>query len=192
MNKTTQTLRNTSLEHFHSIRRPAAGDALTVDDPASLLMTDFSRTEPLTLSRDMPIDEANAAMRERGVRSALVTDSAGRFAGLLALTDLNSHRVLALATSRGQTRDDLTAGDMMRPRYNLCGISLQTLEHSSIGDCLKTLQQTGRQHLLITDPAQNEICGIISASDIARALHCPVEIPLIADSFVQVVSALQS
>lgn len=190
MNNPMHPVRSLSLDDFDLIRQPAEGDSLNADDPAALIMTDFSKTAPLTLSRDVSLDDVQEAMRDRYVRSALITDSRGRFAGLLTLADLNSHRVLALATGRGQTRADLTAGDLMTPRHSLSGITLQTLAHSRIGDCLKTLEHDGRQHLLITDPARGDICGIISASDIARALHRPVEIPRIADTFGQVVTAL--
>lgn len=183
-------LRSIALHDFDSIRQPAEGDSLSAEDPAALIMTDFSQTAPLTLTRDVALDAAHVAMRDRYVRSALITDSHGHFVGLLTLADINSHRVLALATGRGQTRADLTAGDLMTPRNSLSGITLQTLGHSRIGDCLNTLERDGRQHLLITDPLKGDICGIISASDIARALHRPVEIPRIAETFGQVVTAL--
>jgi hypothetical protein len=67
---------------------------------------------------------------------------------------------------------------------------LSALQQGTIGDLLKTLRHEGSMHMLVVDPESQEICGIISASEIARRLQVPVEINLQASSFRDLVDVL--
>jgi CBS domain-containing protein len=129
-------------------------------------------------------------MRKVHVRSVIVTDSSGDFRGILTVMDLESRKVLSQATSLGLKRDDLSIKDVMVNRDKLRGVSLSALQQGTIGDLLKTLRNEGSMHMLVVDPASHEICGIISASEIARRLQVPVEINLQASSFRDLVDAL--
>jgi Mg2+/Co2+ transporter CorC len=73
-------------------------------------------------------------------------------------------------------REDITVRDLMIPRSQQKVVNYQQLVDATIGDVLDALQTNGTLHCLVVDQEQHHIRGIISASDIARRLHIPVEI----------------
>ncbi|MFW1677395.1 CBS domain-containing protein [Pontibacter sp. JAM-7] len=186
------TLKTLSLDTLNCIASPVVNDPFTPDTPAIRIMTDFRQTEPVQVQLDMSLDEAMELLRRMHVRSGLVTDENGTFKGLVTVADLLSRQVLSIATNQGLNRSDLTIRDLMIPKQKLSGISLQTLLQSNVGDLLKTLKQGGSQYLLVIDDAATAICGIISASDIARKLKIPVDISQRATSFREIVEIINS
>lgn len=183
-------LKTVTLDHFTSISGTTGLERPELDSPALTVMTDFRRVQPLTLHLDESIDDAVRAMRRMHVRSVIVTDTDEVFRGIVTVADLESRKVLSEASSRGLKRDDLSVSDVMIPRNALRGITLSAMERGSIGDLLSTLRNEGRQHMLVVDPEGGTICGIVSASEIARQLRIPVEINLRATSFRELVDVL--
>jgi len=189
------------MKHYHEIKTTGLDDytrltdgsnrrVTDLDSPAEEVVTDFRRVSPLTMRLTESIADANQAMRKVHVRSVIVTDSNDDFRGILTVMDLESRKVLSLAASQGLKREDLTIKDVMVSRNKLRGIPLSALQHASIGDLLKTLRHEGSMHMLVVDPDVQQICGIISASEIARRLRVPVEINLQATSFRDLVDVL--
>ncbi|MBP0047901.1 CBS domain-containing protein [Marinobacterium sp. AK62] len=183
-------LKTVSLEHYQTLSGAESSSAIDLDSPAESVMTDFRKVVPLTMSLNESVDEATRAMRKVHVRSVIVTDSSAHFRGILTVIDLESRKVLSQATSLGLKREDLSIKDVMVPRAKLRGVPLSVLQQGTIGDLLKTLQYEGSQHMLVVNPATEEICGIISASEIARQLQVPVEINLQATSFRELVETV--
>ncbi len=184
------TLKTLPLDSLERISNPEIRDVFTPDTPALRVVTDFRHTEPVQLSQEMDLDEAMTLLRKMHVRSGLVINESGVFKGLVTVADLVSRQVLSIATSQGLKRSDLTVRDLMIPKHKLSGVSLQALSHSSIGDLLKTLKQGGSQYMLVLDAEAETICGIISASDIARKLKIPVDISQRATSFREIVEII--
>jgi len=183
-------LKTVVLDDYTNISRTASPECPTLDSPAIAMMTDFRLTEPLTLHLDESIDDAVRAMRKMHVRSVIVTDADEIFRGIVTVADLESRKVLSQASSLGLKRGDLSIADVMITRNALRGITLEAMLQGSIGDLLSTLRNEGRQHMLVVDPDQGTICGIVSASEIARQLRIPVEINLRATSFRELVDVL--
>ncbi|MBV0932584.1 CBS domain-containing protein [Marinobacterium weihaiense] len=183
-------LKTTGLEDYRRLTAGKGRDVTGLDSPAESVMTDFRQVQPLTMRLTESINDANQAMRKVHVRSVIVTDSNDDFRGILTVMDLESRKVLSQATSLGLKRDDLSIKDVMVSREQLRGVPLSALQQGSIGDLLKTLRNEGSMHMLVVDPDAQEICGIISASEIARRLQVPVEINLQATSFRGLVDAL--
>ena len=67
---------------------------------------------------------------------------------------------------------------------------MQSLSYACIGDALQTMEQNGIMFLLATT-AHNEICGLISAREIAKTLQIPVHISPIAHSFSEVMEHIE-
>lgn len=188
--QTYHELKTTSLEDYTRLAASSTADVTGLDSPAESVMTDFRQVQPLTMSMTESVHEATQAMRKVHVRSVIVTDSNDDFRGILTVLDLESRKVLSQATSLGLKREDLSIKDVMVSRDKLRGVPLSALHKGSIGDLLKTLRHEGSQHMLVVDPESHEICGIISASEIARRLQVPVEINLQATSFRELVDSL--
>lgn len=187
---TYHELKTVSLEHYQSLAGSQEALSIDLDSPAETVMTDFRQVRPLTMSLNESVNDATLAMRKVHVRSVIVTDSSEHFRGILTVLDLESRKVLSQATSLGLKREDLSIKDVMVSREKLRGVPLTVLQQGSIGDLLKTLQNEGSQHMLVVNPDSSEICGIISASEIARKLQVPVEINLQATSFRELVDNL--
>ncbi|NVK40844.1 MAG: CBS domain-containing protein [Oceanospirillaceae bacterium] len=187
--QTYHELKPVSLVDYNRLTNPDS-ETLNLDSPASAIVTMFDQTRPLALELDVGIDDALLMMKKAHVRSVIVMDGKEQFKGIISVSDLESRKVLTIAQQLGQRRDELTIADVMIPRSKLSGLSLKQVEGSSIGDVLKTLQDVGTQHMLVVNPEEQLICGIISASDIARKLHIPVAITERATSFREVVDVL--
>lgn len=187
-----QELKTLSLSQFGSVAASSQSESVDLDSPARLVV-DFLSQQSLTLRPDVGIDAALAAMREVQLRAALVTErEAGDLLGIVTLADLESRKVLSLATSSGLAREDLSIGDLMTPKAELKGVPLSAIETSRVGDLLQTLKHEGQSQMLVVEPDSQRICGLISASDIARRLQMPVAITRRATSFralVDVISA---
>lgn len=162
----------------------------TLDTPASEVVTDFEKVQPLMMEQDVSIDEARQMMRKVHVRSVLVIDKDENFRGLLTLADLESRSAMSIATSAGLKRHDISIKEVMTPRDRLHAIPLSEVNHASIGDLMRTLQHTGTPHMLVVDSSKHQIRGVISSSDIARRLKIPVEISKRAAHFREVVDVL--
>ncbi len=188
--KNYHELKTIGLEDYTRLTAGTGHQITSLDSPAETVMTDFRQIPPLTMSLTESVSDATQAMRKVHVRSVIVTDSSGDFRGILTVIDLESRKVLSQATSLGLKRDDLSIKDVMVSREKLRGVPLSALQQGTIGDLLKTLRNEGSMHMLVVDPASHEICGIISASEIARRLQVPVEINLQASSFRDLVDAL--
>ncbi|GGO86742.1 hypothetical protein GCM10011348_38290 [Marinobacterium nitratireducens] len=187
--QTYHELKPVSLVDYVRLSSPDSG-ILDLDSPASSIVTLFDQTRPLALELDVGIDDALLMMKKAHVRSVIVMDDKEQFKGIISVSDLESRKVLTIAQQLGQRRDELSIADVMIPRSKLSGLSLKQVEGSRIGDVLKTLQDVGSQHMLVVNPEEQLICGIISASDIARKLHIPVAITERATSFREVVDVL--
>ena len=189
--RTYRELKTVSLRDYTRLSKPdALSGVLTLDSPASSIVTRFEFTRPLALELDVGINEALLMMKKSHVRSVIVMDSTEQFRGIISVSDLESRKVLSIAQGLGQRRDELCIADVMTPSAKLAGLSLQQVDGCCIGDVLKTLQDVGSQHMLVVNPEDQHICGIISASDIARKLHIPVAITERATSFREIVNVL--
>ena len=183
-------LKTVALADYEQVLVSERAEHVDLNSPARLVVTDFLDNEPMMLDLDVAVDEAIQAMRRAHVRSILVTDTQGRFRGIITVADLESRKVLSLAASSGQARSDLTIGDLMTPRDKLAGVPIDAIEKGTIGELLQTLKNEGRPHMLVVEPARRSIRGIISASDIARRLRISVEINQRATSFKELVDII--
>ncbi len=183
-------LKTVTLADYAQILVSERAEHVDLNSPARLVVTDFLDSEPLTMDLDVAVDEAIQAMRKAHVRSILVTDNQALFRGIITVADLESRKVLSLAASSGQSRSDLTIGDLMMPRDKLVGVPMEAIEQGTIGELLQTLKNEGRPHMLVVDPVHKSVRGIISASDIARRLRISVEINQRATSFKELVDII--
>jgi len=170
-------------DHFDSDRLSLSSSALEV-------VTDFTRRAPQVILKDVDVDHALFMMVNGHVRSKLVIDHDDIFLGVINSRDLTGRKVLSEAQKRNQSRSDLTVEDLMTQKAQLRAMPYSLVEDSKIGDVLETLKGLGHQHILLVD--ENEgLRGMISASDIARALHIPVNILQTAHSFKDIFEIIQ-
>jgi len=184
-------LATTALANIKSIDRPHQDEQLTLDSPAKEVLTDFRLRTPLMIEQSTPINDAIEMMNRSHVKQKLVIDAAESFCGVITLADLMSVKVARASEATGLTRKDLTVANVMTGRSSLHAIDIKALRSAKIGDILTTLKSFGDQHVLVIDLETDSVRGIISVTDIARALHDPVNINARANSFAEIVSAVR-
>ncbi len=186
-----RVLRTSSLAEIDTIQHPEDKEHLSLDSPALEVFTDFEQHMPLMLEETASVDEAIETMRRTHVKLKLIIDSREAFRGVITLADLMSVKVMQAAESTGLSRSELSVAQVMTPRSDLHAICVEDLTTAKIGDILATMKTFGDQHVLVLDRARRSIRGIISARDIARALHIPVSIDAKANSFSEVYHAIR-
>lgn len=169
-------------DHFDSER-------LDLSHSADEIITDFSRRLPQVVLKDVDIDHALYMMMNGHVRSKIVIDHDDTFLGVINSKDLTGRKALSVAQQRNQSRNDLTVEDLMTSKSELHAMPYDLVQLAKIGDVLETLKELGHQHVLLVDD-KGVLRGMISASDIARALHIPVNILKKAHSFKDIFSII--
>ena len=174
-------------------RRPVQlqAERVTPESPATQAMTDLRRVAPATIRPQAPLAGANQFMITRGVRLLLVVDEHEKVLGVITASDLLGERPMLAATGRGVRRDELTVADVMTPAERVEVLALADVEAARVGHVLATLRREGRQHVLVVDAA-GEVCGIFSASQIARQLGVALPVGAeVARTFSEIEAAIR-
>ncbi|WP_110665519.1 CBS domain-containing protein [Salinicola halophilus] len=186
------TLTLDSLDSVSGIVHPQAEatQQVTLESSAVLLVTDFSVSEPHTVSTSSSVAQALDAMKQAGVRLLLAISAHGDFTGVVNAQELIGGRRATLAMQQHRIdRDEVTIDMIQTPRSELHSLSYTRISHASVGDLVETLKSSGDQHLLITEPngeGRSRLRGLISASDISRALGVDLNHPPEARTFASI------
>ena len=184
------TLPLASLDGVSGIAQPpAASHKLTLDSPSVRLLTDFTAQRAQTILTSNTTDQALNVMKQAGVRLLMVIGPDGRFTGVVNARELVGGRKITIAMQQHDVpREEVTVDMIQTPRAQLHSLSLEQLENARVGDLVETLKAFGDQHVLITavDDGKTIIRGLVSASDISRALGIDLEHPPEARSFAAI------
>tara|TARA_B100000700_G_scaffold206561_1_gene227052 strand:+ start:236 stop:829 length:594 start_codon:yes stop_codon:yes gene_type:complete len=158
---------------------------LDLTSPALKVLNSFTKKDPLRAHYGTTIVDALKQTNSCCSDFILVVDSEDKLLGITSSADLQSSKIMILAQRLNLHRDEITLHDVMTPLSSLAGVSLQSISYASIGDALQTMEHQGMMFLLVTS-AKQKICGLISAREIAKKLHIPVNINPIANGFSEV------
>jgi len=164
-------------------------ETLTADSPALRAMTDLSRVSTVTTRMDLPLEQANSAMIQHGVRLLVVTCEDGRIMGLITSTDILGEKPVLVAQQKGVKRGELVVADVMVPVDALDMLPFEEVRKASVGDVVATLRSAGRAHALVVTEGregQQLLGGIFSASQIARQLGLPLHTHELARTFAEI------
>lgn len=164
-----------TLDNVEHLIQPEEFHEIDTDSSAMTIFTDFKQHTPLLIDADTPAMQAEYLMRKSHVRLLLVVDVQNELIGTISLQELDGQHMQILQ-SQGIDRLEMTVRDLMVPRTQQRVVKYRDLLTASIGDVLDALQKNGKMHCLVVDKQAHHIRGIISASDIARRLHIPIEI----------------
>ena len=174
--------------HFYTQNRVnASSSALEV-------MTDLRFIPAATVAAEFDLDAATQKMIVRGVRSLLVTDTLEDVIGIVTSRDLLGNRPQAVMHAQGIPFGSVRVRDVMTADEHIEVLHLDDVLHARVGDIVETLKHTGRQHALVVedDPVtgKSTICGIFSASQIARQLGVPSQTHVLSDTFIGIELAM--
>lgn len=190
MNEHKQLL-TAALTGVSKILQPQFAETITLDSLAYEVLTDFNIARPLMIEQSTALVTAKELMTRAHVHLQIVIDHEENFKGVITFSDLCSVKVMQAKERTGLGMTDLCVADVMTNKDALHGINMQQLSHATIGTILATMKVIGKQHLLVLDSEQNCIRGILSSSDIARALHESVHISERASSFSDIYQAIR-
>lgn len=163
---------------------------VTLDDPALLVMTDFTLTPAATTFPDESANRAHALMLERGVRMLFALDRDGEVAGVITATDILGEKRMRVMQTRGVPHGELRVIDLMTDVVGLEAIPYSDVRQMRVGHVVTTLRHVRRQHVLVSEQEGHVVRGIISASRVARQLGLNLETVEIARTFADVEAAL--
>lgn len=169
-------------------------ERVRIDSPALAVMTDLRQIPAATIDLEAPLDAANRFMIRRGVRLLLVTDDDRQVLGLITANDILGEKPMQFALERGVKRQELRVRDIMTPRERLEVLLHSDLVQAKVGHVVATLRYAGRQHAMVIDSIEGgkiqSICGIFSATQIARQLGVAIQTTEVAQTFAEIGKAL--
>lgn len=165
---------------------------VTLDSPATDVMTDLRRVQVVTVEPDERAEMALQEMIHAGVRLLLVTSTSDEVVGLLTARDLMGERPVKVASEERISHDQVRVEQVMTPRESIDALNIADVRRARVGDIVVTLRDAGRQHALVMDPLPKGevVCGIFSVTQIGRQLGLEISANGHAQSFVELAKLL--
>jgi CBS domain-containing protein len=165
-----------------SIERTVAHEDAYLEstDSAFCGLTDFRRSNPITVEADSSIDEALDDMNRLSLHALLVTrQEAGgieqQVVGLITYYDIERrrpHRYSQPAAS--MKRSDIRVGEVMTPWKELRMLQYESLQSLTASDLYEMFQGTGLTHLLVVETHGDGSAlarGLLSRATLAKHLR---------------------
>jgi CBS domain containing-hemolysin-like protein len=164
--------------------------SLSLEDNASVVLTDFKHTQPFSTTSTATLKEINDNMIAGGVRLLFIADSDGTLQGLITYTDIFGEKPVRYITEHGGSREDILAQDIMTPVDRLEALEREDIKNAKVGDIVETVKTAGRQHILVVDTGEDGrqiISGIFSSTSLAKLLGIKIELSARANTFADLV-----
>ena len=195
MNKEFQILTHKTLasKTLVTYNHPASIKAISLNDTAISIMTDFYHVRPFLIPSTATLDEINLKMIACSVRLLFVADNNEELLGLVTYNDLYGEKPVRYIQQHGGQRDEITAQDIMTPLNQLEALQRSDISKACVGDILKTLKNSGRQHLLVVEEqghSEQAITGLFSSTQMEKRLGIKIDISPRANTFADLERAL--
>lgn len=144
--------------------------------PALAILTDFRSHKPPMVDGHLEATEALDVMLAEDVKTKIVVDDSKEFIGVISIDDLSNHNMLLQQMALQVKRSELMVRDLMHARANIRALEYDQFKSATVADLVSTMKKSHQAYLLVVDKDAHHIRGIVSAREIARRLHAPVEI----------------
>lgn len=164
-----------------------------IDSPALQVMTDLTRQPAASIGCHALVSEANLAMIHRGVRMLFVTGEDRQLEGIVTATDVLGERTMQAMQQLGLTREEMRVEHIMTAAADLETIELAMVTRAEVGHVIATLKACSRQHAFVVDrnaAGRQIICGVFSATQIARQLGATIHTGEVARTFAEIESVI--
>jgi len=188
-------LASSPLKTCSSFLRPSQSlpSRVKLSSPATDAMTDLTKVSVVSVRAATSMNKANAKMIKYGVRLLLVLDDDEQVAGIITATDILGEKPMRFLQQMGGTHADILVRDIMTPQSELEVINIEDVKNAKIGSIVATLKKAHRQHALVAASMPDGcqlVCGIFSATQIARQLGAQAESFEIARTFAEIEAAI--
>jgi predicted transcriptional regulator len=166
---------------------------VTMDDPATLVMTDLAKVVPITIEQTATMNKANTKMITCGVRLLLVTNSNDTILGLVTASDILGEKPVKYLQRHGGSRDNILVQDVMTPQEKLDALKFSDIQNAKVGDIVETIQMFGRQHLLVIEENKDgseTVRGLFSTTQVGYQLGIEIALSSRAKTFAELGEAL--
>lgn len=149
----------------------------------SLRCRDIMTPEPVTASPRMVLSEAWGLMRRRGIKALPVVEADRRVVGIITVADFMRHadldrhdgvgerlRALMRRKAAGEGERPEIVGEIMTRKVRVAS------EHRHMIELVPLFSEGGHHHIPIID-GERRLVGIITQTDLVRALHDSVATP---------------
>lgn len=158
------------------------------------VMTDLRFVPAATTHTEVTVASASQKMIARGVRLLLVVDGVDDVIGVITARDLDGARVKEAIALTGLSFEQLKVRDVMTSDIEV--MPVEAVLHARVGDIVKTLKHSGRQHALVVDQEpftdKTMVRGVFSASQIGRQLGVISEQNDLSQTFIQIDQAISN
>jgi predicted transcriptional regulator len=175
--------------------RSAEEKPVIFNDRAEAVLTDFRHNRLFSISPAATVEQINDKMIACGVRMLFVTEANGILLGLVTYNDVSGEKPVRYIQEHGGTRGEILTRDIMTPLERLEALRREDVDKASVGDIVDTIEQTGRQHMLVIDTLEDgtqAITGMISSTHVERLLGTKIELSPRANTFADLERALTS
>jgi len=168
--------------------------ALTLESPATALMTDLRQMPAVSIAESRTVAEAEAHMVAAGVRLLFVTDAKQSLVGMITAYDLAGEKPLMVMLSRESHPDlhepnQVLVSDIMSPLNRWRGVDFASVARARLGDIKQTFLELGQPHLLVFETTPGEapvVRGLFSATQFERVLGVHMDLVPRPGSFAEI------
>jgi len=172
--------------------KPLTHTPVSASSPALEVMTDFRHITPVTISRDVSLDDANKAMALCNVHYFLVVDEQRQLLGLVTEAGTKGNRPLAVAYEMDIQPSELVVGNVMIDKHDDAEVlHLADVIPARVGNVLATLRKLATPYCLVVDHDEKNrhvLCGLFSLSQIERQMGLEPQSVEIAQTFSEIVN----
>lgn len=185
------TIARNAIVNRRNLNRPTS---VSLQDPATRVMTDFRNMTPYSIEQTASIDSSNSKMIACSVRLLFVTDSQNRLMGLVTASDVLGEKPVQYMKEHGGNRSDIMTRDIMTPLSQLDVLQISDVESASVGDIVETAKVYGRQHILVVEKNHygESVRGLFSTTQISRQLGTGLNIAERANTFAELGKTIAS
>jgi len=144
------------------------------EDPALCVMTDFRERSSVTVGEMSTIDAALEHMKHAGVRSAFVTDGAGRMvSGLITAFDILSEKPMRFMQAIGSPRSEVLVRDIMHRVGDWQVVDIRDIERATVASVARLFAETQLSHVPVMElnaKGERRLRGLLSAARVKRLL----------------------
>ncbi len=161
---------------------------LTKDDSVMKIFVDFNQIPPVIIEDSARAFQVREIMKREHINLKIVVDARDHFQGILPLTCLTEENLTRKMLSEDYDKDTLLVRHCMWKKSELHALDFNELKSATIGEVIDALQHIGHRHCLVIDHSAHQIRGVISASDISKALGMPIDISVtgVGTSFLEI------
>jgi CBS domain-containing protein len=131
--------------------RQGLPSTVTIQNPASDVMTDLTRVKVFTEAPDTLINDALQKMIHAEVRLLIVTDPADTILGVISAYDIMGERPIGISVAEQIPHSAIRVDQVMTPQDQIGALRMSDVEEATVGDVVATLRSAGRQHAIVVD-----------------------------------------